>query len=139
MSKELTKKITSVFEKHQVGTLATIQDNRPFSRFMLFFHDGLTLYTATNKNTHKMKDIQTNPYAHILLGVEGKGWEDDYVEIEAKIEVENDANTKEKFWNEQLYKWLNGPNDPEYVLLKLVPEKIRYIEKAGANPETITC
>ena len=138
MQNELTQKITSVIESHRVGTLATIQGNKPFSRFMLFFHDGTTLYTATNKNTHKMEDIRSNPYAHVLLGVEGTGWHDDYVEIEAIVEIEEDTSLKTKFWDDKLSKLLNGPNDPDYVLLKLVPQEIRYIEKAGARPQIVT-
>ena len=50
---------------------------------MMFFHEDEVLYTAANKDTHKVDDIKQSPKVHVLLGYEGKGWNDSYVEIEA--------------------------------------------------------
>ncbi|MCA1032612.1 pyridoxamine 5'-phosphate oxidase family protein [Bacillus timonensis] len=137
MSSDLKSKIVEIMDKHQVGTLATIRNSRPYSRFMLFFHEDTTLYTCTNKETHKVDDVANNPYVHVLLGYEGKGWEDSYVEIEAKASVEESSELKQKFWTDKLSEWLSGPDDPNFVLLKLEPEKIRYIEKAGSEPQVL--
>lgn len=138
MSEALKDKVISLFEKHQVGTLATIQDGKPYSRFMLFFHEDLTLYAATNKNTHKVEDIEKNRDVHILLGLDAKGFASSYCEVEATASIEESSDMREKFWNDQLKEWMSGPDDPNYILLKLEPSLIRYFEKVGSSPEDLT-
>ncbi|QFT87867.1 General stress protein 26 [Bacillus sp. THAF10] len=135
MSTDLKSKITAMFSDHHIGTLATIRRDRPYSRFMLFFHEELTLFCATNEHTHKIEDIKTNPHVHILLGMEGGSWSSPYVEIEAEASFENNNDYKQKFWNEKLSEWIKSPDDPNYLLLKLTPTTIRYFEKAGAAAE----
>jgi general stress protein 26 len=130
-------KVLQMFKDHKIGTLATIRQNKPFSRFMLFFHEELFLYTATNKDTHKAEDIEGNPNVHVLLGFEGDGWKEDYAEIEGTASVENSAERKEKFWNQELQEWIAGPDDPNYLLLKITPKSIRYYKKPGSEPEVI--
>jgi general stress protein 26 len=137
MSQQLKDKIMEVLGNHKIGTLATIQHDRPYSRFMMFFHEDLVLYTATNKDTHKVEDIQKNPYVHVLLGYEGKGWNDCYVEIEAEASISDHEELKNKFWNDHLKEWISGPDDPHYVLLQLTPQTIRYYEKAGSEPQVL--
>lgn len=137
MPEELKNKILTILSNHKIGTLATIQDSRPYSRFMMFFHEDLVLYTATNKDTHKVDEIKQNPNVHVLLGYEGTGWNDSYVEIEATASISDNQELKSKYWNNCLTEWLSSPDDPEYVLLQLTPESIRYYEKAGSKPEVL--
>ncbi|MCA1318635.1 pyridoxamine 5'-phosphate oxidase family protein [Bacillus tianshenii] len=138
MNEGLENKITEMFSDHKVGTLATIRENRPYSRFMIFFHEGLTLYTATNQHTHKIEDIKANPHVHILLGMENTSWNEPYAEIEAEATVEENQELKNKFWDDKLSEWIKSPEDPEYLLLKLSPSAIRYYEKAGSEAEIWT-
>ncbi|CAG9623633.1 pyridoxamine 5'-phosphate oxidase family protein [Sutcliffiella rhizosphaerae] len=135
MNADLKQKITAMISNHKIGTLATIRDNRPYSRFMLFFHEELTLYCATNKNTHKMQDIHANPRVHILLGMDAVDFHKPYVEMEAEASFEDNSDLKQKFWNAKLSEWMKSPEDPDYLLLKLTPSIIRYFESAGSDPE----
>lgn len=138
MSEDLKNKLLEVVQNHKVGTLATISQNKPFSRFMLFFNEDLVLYTATNKDTHKVEDINTNPNVHILLGNDCKGWDDPYVEVEGTVMVEESKELKEKFWNEHLKSWIPSADDPNYMLLKISPSSYRYFEKSSSEPETLS-
>jgi general stress protein 26 len=138
MSEQLKKKMMDMLDESGVGTLATIRNSKPFSRFMLFFHEDLTIYAATNKNTHKVEDIEANPYVHILLGLDVKNTNGEYFEIEAKANIDSSLESRRKFWDEKLRDWLSGPDDPNYVLLKLEPEHIRYFSKAGEGPEELS-
>ena len=104
---------------------------------MMFFHEDVVLYTAANKDTHKVDDIKQSPKVHVLLGYEGKGWNDSYVEIEATASISDNQDLKSKFWNDHLREWISGPDDPDYILLQLMPEAIRYYEKAGSKPEIL--
>jgi general stress protein 26 len=138
MSEDLKNKLLEVVQNHKVGTLATISQNKPFSRFMLFFNQDLVLYTATNKDTHKVEDINANPNVHILLGNDCKGWDDPYVEVEGTVMVEESKELKEKFWNEHLKNWIPSADDPDYMLLKISPSSYRYFEKSSSEPETLS-
>ncbi|MBX9971257.1 pyridoxamine 5'-phosphate oxidase family protein [Priestia aryabhattai] len=134
---DVKNQILSVLDDYTIGTLATIQDEKPYSRFMMFFHEDLVLYTATNKDTHKVEELEKNPYVHILLGYDGQGWSDPYVEVEAKVNVETNEELKKKFWNEKLKEWIKSPDDPNYLLLQLTPKRMRYFDKAGSKPKEI--
>jgi general stress protein 26 len=138
MTNTLKDKVADLFSHHKVGTLATIRDNKPYSRFMMFNSEDLTLYTATNEQAHKAEDIAQNPNVHILLGYDRDSDHEHYVEIEANASVEESADLKEKFWSEQVKHWIASPEDPEYLLLKLTPVTILYYEKTGKEPQELT-
>ncbi|MEM1503521.1 pyridoxamine 5'-phosphate oxidase family protein [Domibacillus sp. 8LH] len=133
----LKDQIASIIDNNLVGTMATIHDNKPRSRYMTFFNDNLTLYTATSKDTHKTEDIEQNPYTHILLGYNGEGIGDEYVEIEGKVTESDDESLKKKVWNEHLESWFDGPEDPKLLILKVTPEQIRLMNKKGQPPQTL--
>ncbi len=135
--KELKKKITEIINKHKVGTLATVSNNKPFTRYMTFFNKDLTLYTATSSDTHKIDDIEENSNVHILLGYEGEGFGDTFVEVEGKASIEDGSEIKNKLWSTLFKVVFSGPNDPKYVVLKIVPTQIRLMNKKGHPPETL--
>ncbi|WP_156509951.1 pyridoxamine 5'-phosphate oxidase family protein [Rossellomorea aquimaris] len=138
MAKALKDQVLELLSHHKTGTLATIRDGKPYSRFMMFYHDELTLYTATNEHAHKAVDISQNPHVHILLGYDRDSNHEHYVEIEATAEVEESEELKHKFWNEELKAWIPSPDDPEYMLLKLTPKTILYYEKPGKEPQELS-
>ncbi|OIJ14114.1 general stress protein [Anaerobacillus arseniciselenatis] len=129
----LKEEVINIIDNDHVGVLSTMQENKPHARYMMFFHDELQLYTATNKKTHKVDEIEDNPNVHVLLGFNEN--EKKYVELQGKATLVNDDQLKQKYWNDQLMPWLDGPNDPEYCLLKIDPEHIELIE--GNNETTI--
>ncbi|WP_028785150.1 pyridoxamine 5'-phosphate oxidase family protein [Thalassobacillus devorans] len=136
-NQELKDKVLQVLENNKVGTLATVKNNRPHSRYMTFFNKELTLYTPTNKETHKAEEIEANPYVHILIGYEGEGFGDAYLEVEGKAEIKEDKELKEQFWNDYMKNWFDGPEDPEYIILKITPEQVRLMNKGDTTPQTL--
>lgn len=122
---ELQHVAEDILTNHQIGTLASVKNDKPFSRYMTFFHEGYTLYTATDKHTHKVDDLSHNPNVHVLLGYTYDGTTDAYLEIEGKASIEDNKDTKQKIWNEKLEPWFNGPEDPNYTVLKIDPSEIR--------------
>ncbi|QOY37947.1 pyridoxamine 5'-phosphate oxidase family protein [Anaerobacillus isosaccharinicus] len=133
MNNNNMQEVINIIDSDHVGVLSTMQGNKPHARYMMFFHDESQLYTATNKKTHKVEEIQNNPNVHVLLGFDQKG--DKYIELQGKANVVNDQQLKEKYWNDQLAPWLDGPNDPDYCLLQINPEHIELIN--GNNETTI--
>ena len=135
-SQNLKEKITQVLGESKVGTLATVVGNKPHSRYMTFFNEDLTLYTPTSKETYKVEEVERNPYVHILLGYEGEGMGDAYIEVQGKASIREDQSLKEKFWNEKMEKWIESPHDPDYIILEIKPETIRLMNDNG-EPETM--
>ena len=126
-----------ILENNMIGTLATVQQDKPHSRYMTFFHDEFILYTVTSKKTHKVEEAANNPHTHILLGYDGKGLGDSYLEIEGMIEQSDDPMMKEKVWNDALKGWFDGPDDPDLIVLKITPTQIRLMNTKGKDPQLV--
>lgn len=134
---ELKKAALQILEDSMIGTLATIKDNKPHSRYMTFFNDEFTLYTATSKKTQKVEELEKNPNAHILLGYEGEGVGDSFLEIEGQMSLRDDRDMIDKVWNEHLRGWFEGPDDPNLIILAITPARVRLMNRKGKDPETI--
>ncbi len=117
--------------------MATIQQNKPHSRYMTFFSEEFTLYTATSIQTQKVDELEVNPYTHILIGYDGKGFGDDYLEIEGTVTISDDESFKEKVWNKHMEPWFSGPEDPNLIILKVSPDSIRLMNNNGEEPKMI--
>ncbi len=81
MNEELKEKVIRIISDHRTGTLSSVENNKPHSRYMTFYSDDLTLYTPTKLDTEKVDEIKKNPAVSVLLGYEEKGENDTYVEI----------------------------------------------------------
>lgn len=133
-AKETARKI---LDESYVGTMATVQQDKPFSRYMTFFNEDFTLYTATSKQTEKVDELEKNPNTHILIGYEGEGFGDEYLEIMGTVTISDEENLKEKVWNEHMKPYFNGPDDPDLVILKITPDSMRLMNKKGQEPKQI--
>lgn len=138
MNQEEAKKAAlKILDNSHVGTLATIKGNKPHSRYMTFFNDEFTLYTATSNKTQKVDELEANPNAHILLGYDGEGIGDAFLEIEGEMGVHEDSSMIEKVWNDHLKGWFTGPDDPDLVILAIKPNRVRLMNKKGEEPQSI--
>ncbi|TDL31522.1 general stress protein [Jeotgalibacillus sp. S-D1] len=133
---ELKSKVMEIFEHNKIGTLATVKNKKPHSRYMTFYNEGLVLRTPTSIETHKADEIDDNPFVHILLGYDGEGYGDRYVEIEGTAVIRDSEKMKHEFWQEQFSNWFKGPDDPNYVVLEIEPTSVRLMN-AGEEPKTL--
>ena len=131
------KSALKILKESYVGTMATIQENKPHTRYMTFFNDEFILYTVTSKQTEKVDELEANPHTHILIGYEGEGFGDDFLEIQGTVTISSDETMKEKVWNKMLKPWFSGPEDPNLVILKVTPDTIRLMNKKGEEPQVI--
>ncbi|MBA2176724.1 pyridoxamine 5'-phosphate oxidase family protein [Halobacillus locisalis] len=135
---ELKAKIHEVMENHKVGTLATVKDGKPHTRYMTFSNnDAFTFFTPTNRETHKAEEIEENPNVHILLGYEGEGYGDGYLEIEGQAKIRDDQDIKDWLWNDRMKRWFDSKDDPEYIVLEIMPEAIRLMNEGEDTPEIL--
>lgn len=136
-NQELKDRILKVLGESKVGSMATVEGNKPHSRYMTFFNEDLTLYTPTSKETYKAEEIEKNPHVHILLGYEGDGMGDAYIEVQGKASIREEQNLKDKFWNEKMEKWIKNPQDPNFIILEIKADTIRLMNDNG-EPETLS-
>ncbi|GAA0599217.1 pyridoxamine 5'-phosphate oxidase family protein [Virgibacillus siamensis] len=134
---EIKETVEKIIDDSAVGTMATVKQNKPHSRYMTFIRKDLKLFTATSLETHKAEELKANPYTHILLGYEGEGFGDEYVEYEGKATINSNTELKKELWNSYLENWFNGPDDPDYVVLEITPVRIRIMNKTGIEPKTL--
>ncbi|MBH0231622.1 pyridoxamine 5'-phosphate oxidase family protein [Halobacillus yeomjeoni] len=135
---QLKEEIQKVMKHHKVGTLATVKGGKPHSRYMTFSNDeNFTFFTPTNRETHKADEIEANPNVHILLGYEGEGYGDTYLEVEGQAKIREDQEIKDWLWNDHMDRWFDGKDDPEYVVLEILPESIRLMNEGANTPETL--
>lgn len=131
---EIKRQIEKILEESHIGTMATVKNNKPHSRYMTFFHRDLTLFAPTDKNADKTDEIEENPYTHIIIGYEGEGFGDEYIEYEGKVSFNHSEELKKDLWNDDMNIYFEGPQDPNYTLLEIEPLHIRLMNKKGEPP-----
>ncbi|UOQ44403.1 pyridoxamine 5'-phosphate oxidase family protein [Halobacillus salinarum] len=135
---ELKKKVYNILDQHTVGTLATVRNNKPYSRFMTFSNDDeFTFYAPTHADTHKTEEIEENPNVHILIGYEGHGFGDSYLEVEGQAKIRDDQKIKDWLWSEDMERWFTSKQDNDYIVLEIYPESIRLMNAEGNTPATL--
>ncbi|SHG49871.1 pyridoxamine 5'-phosphate oxidase family protein [Ornithinibacillus halophilus] len=138
MSQHARQAVERILESSSVGTMATIKNNRPHTRFMTFFHKDLTLYTATTKETDKVEEIEQNPHTHILIGYDGEGYGDEYIDYHGKVAINDSDELKKQLWTEKMEPWFEGPDDPNYIILEIKPETVRLMtNQVGNEPQEV--
>ncbi|MCA1183176.1 pyridoxamine 5'-phosphate oxidase family protein [Bacillus licheniformis] len=134
---QLKNKVLDILDHHKIGSLATVESGKPHSRYMTFFHDGLTLYTPTSDETHKAEEIDNNPNVHVLLGYNGEGLGDAYLEITGTAKLNHSKDLKDKIWDERLEQWFDGKDDPNLTVLEIEPSEIRLMNEGERTPVTL--
>ncbi|KMK72109.1 general stress protein [Bacillus safensis] len=135
---ELKQKVLNLLDEQKVGTLATVEQDKPHTRYMTFFHEDLTLYTPTSKETHKADEIEKNPNVHILIGYSGEGFCDTYAEIAGTATLTDDPELIDRLWSDEMEKWFKGKDDPNLVILKIDPTSIRYMNEGSRTPAELS-
>jgi general stress protein 26 len=133
---ELKKKILDVITNYAVGSLATIKDGKPWVRYMVVQpQEGLTLFTTTFALSRKVDQIRKNGDVHVAFGADPSNWALPYVNVEGTAEILTDSETKKKCWREEFREYYKGPEDPNYVVIRIVPRTIEYMAAGAHQPE----
>ena len=138
MDQELQDKLKNIFREHQLVSLATIRDGKPWVRYVMTTGDGLDLYVNTHRESRKVKQIYKDPHVHVVLGFKGDMQNPEYVQMAGVAQVLDDKVTKEKMWVDYLTNYFTSVDDPNYVVLKITPELIEYYETGSMSPTVVT-
>jgi general stress protein 26 len=133
---ELKNCILDVITKYPVGSLATIKDGKPWVRYMAVQpQDDLTLFTTTFALSRKVYQIRKNGEVHLAFGADPSNWALPYVNVEGTAEILTDAESKMRCWKEEYKQYYKGPDDPNYVVIRIVPRVIEYMAVGAHQPE----
>jgi general stress protein 26 len=133
---ELKKKILDVIKNYPVGSVATIKDGKPWVRYMVMQpQEDLTLFTTTCMLARKVDQIKKDQNVHVVFGLDPKNWALPFVNVEGKAEILTDSGTKKKSWKEEYKQYYQGPDDPNYGVIKITPSVIECMAAGARQPE----
>lgn len=128
------QQILAILNEHKIGSMTTVHNNRPYSRYMTFTHEDFTLYTRSLENSEKVLDLQANPYTHILIGYTNDDADAPYLEFEGKVTEFRDDEIKLKVTN--FLRNLFG-QDSDMIAIQIEPVRITLLNKHGHLSQTI--
>ena len=133
---ELKQKIIELVNTAQLGTVATVTHNKPWARYMVIRHDEeLSFYTSTFAHSRKVEQIQNNNNIHVVIGGDPHNWKAPYLQIEARAELLSDPQKKGKYWEDMLTQYFTGPQDPNFIVIKILPTLIEYVDPNTHKPQ----
>lgn len=127
--------ILEVLNREKIGTMATVENGKPYSRYMTFYNEEFVVYTVTNKHAEKVEELQKNPYTHILLGYNNEGFGDAFIEMEGKVTAFEDEGIKNKL--AEFFTGIFIGNKDEMLTLKIEPIRMRLMNKKGEPPKEL--
>ena len=140
MNKDMRALALQLIEQSRSACLTTIgRDGYPYSRAISnlrhekdfsslkdFFEkqdNPFIQYIATDTSSSKMKDIHGNPKVSLYF-CDAEVWHG--LMLGGDIEIVNDPSIKRVVWQEDWGRfYTQGPKDPEYSLLRLLPRTAR--------------
>ena len=123
--KDLTQK---VIESARFPQLATIDGDTPRVRPVSPVRvDGFTIYVANLRSYHKTGEIAANPNVELCYLDE----KHNQVRITGMAEILNDRPLLEEIWqsNPLLRNYLGSLDNPELVIYRIKPTRVRYMQE----------
>ena len=135
-TEELKNKILKVLNEYPIGAVATMKDGKPWVRYMVMKPgDDLALFSTSFASARKVGQIKKNSTINVAFGADRKNWMIPYINVDGTAEVLTDIETKKKCWDDHLKQFFKGPEDPNYVVIKVIPESIEYMNPGVFEPE----
>ena len=117
-----------VIERANFPMLATVDGDRPRLRPVSpVRNDGFTLYVASLRSSNKTPEIEGCQHVELAYLDEGH----DQVRISGSAELVTDGARKQSIWDENplVRQFLGSIDNPEFVLYRLVPERVRFMRE----------
>ena len=117
-----------VLAEDRFPCLATLDADQPRLRPVSPVRtDGFTVYVANLRSYGKTAEIEANPKVELCYLDKGH----DQVRITAVAEVLKERETLESIWNENplLRQYLGSVDNPELIVYKMVPNRVRFMRE----------
>jgi len=125
---ELRRAALEVVRADPFPMLASIHGDRPSVRPVSPVRtEGFTVYVASLRSSGKTEEIQQNSRVELCYLTEGH----DQVRISGVAEDVTDPGVRREIWdsNPLLRTYLKSIDNPEFVLYRVVPERVRYMRE----------
>ena len=129
MNIEALGEAIAFLREHPYTYLATVEEGVPWVRPMVTsrIDDSGAIWYPTRISTTKVRQVRENP--HVCIAAYHQGV---YLRIFGRAEVVDDKVMKLQLWDENWTAYFAGVDDPEYVLLKVTPERVELGRQLGA-------
>ena len=117
--------------------LATTDGNQPRVRPVSPVRvDDFTVYIANLKSYGKTREIEQNPAVELCYLSESH----DQVRITGRAEILTDESVLQEIWqgNPLLRRYLGSPDNPELIIYKIVPERVRFMREWALHYQEIS-
>lgn len=120
----------TVIREAKFPMLATVDaENRPRVRPVspVRVDPDFTIYIANLASYHKTEEIAANPAVELAYLAPGH----DQIRISGRAENVTDPSLVDEIWaaNPLLRQYLGSPENPEFILYRIVPERVRFMRE----------
>jgi general stress protein 26 len=125
---ELEHLARAVIAADRFPFLATVDGDRPRVRPVSPVRtDGFTVYVASLRSYHKTGELEANPNVELAY----LSADHDQVRISGRAEVVADRALLGEIWaaNPLLRHYLGTPDNPELIVYRIVPERVRFMRE----------
>ncbi len=125
---ELVEHALAVIQADRLPYLATVEGDQPRLRPVAPVKtDGFVVYIANLRPYGKTAEIEANPRVELCY-LDGHN---DQVRITGMAEVVSNRQLKEEVWNSNphLRKYLLEIDNPDYILYRVVPSRVRFMKE----------
>ena len=137
-TEELKKTVLGFAASYPYSNLITIDGQGfPKSRMMenTAVGDDLIFYFATFASSDKVAEIKAQSRVNVFLY---RPEDHSSISVSGMAEIVTDDDVRQARWQEKWSGfWKQGPTDPEYVLVKVVPQKIMFLDYACHQKEVL--
>ena len=136
---DLRSQIGEILGSLQLASLATVtEDGKPWVRYVMIVADeDLTVRFATFRAARKVKQIEKDCEVHLTCGVTDPGDMKPYLQIQGRARLDVSEAARHGFWNETLSGIFQGPDDPNYGVIEVVPYRIEYMTPGSFEPQVL--
>jgi len=119
--------------------LASVEDGAPRVRLVHPTWDGEVLWFATAPGSPKARQLRANPAVDVQYQVSPPDFV--HVLVRGRAELCSDEATKRRVWDVLDYDlsafWPGGPTDPNYVAVRIVPERVELSKMFGSQEKRV--
>ena len=125
---ELRARALAIIKADRFPHLATLDGNQPRVRPVSPVKtDGFTVYVANLRSYHKTGEIAANPQVELCYLDDGH----DQVRLSGVAEIVTDPPVIQVIWqsNPLLRQYLGKIDNPEFILYRIRPTRVRYMKE----------
>jgi len=135
--KDIRAQILAIAGPAHLASLATIsEDGKPWVRYVILRADTQLIFRiATRVSARKVAQIQKNPEVHLTCGATDPRNVDRFLQVQGRAEFTTTQAERDSFWDPHLSNIFEGPNDPEYGVIRIIPYRIEVWKEGSSTPE----